>query len=106
MQTRILALTLAFVASAGTSVAATLPVGSVACITQKDAQAYVKYEKAAPNFAKDLLARAACYVNNDEAEVVATGKSGAFEQYKLLSGHKIWVAKDTVRNAIPAASKQ
>ncbi|MFZ2587291.1 MAG: hypothetical protein WAZ18_04135 [Alphaproteobacteria bacterium] len=94
MQTR--ALILAFTLCASLAVAETLPAGVVACMSQKDAQAYAKYQTSAPTFAADMLARATCYTNKDSAEVVPMGKSGAFEQYKLLSGHKVWVAKDTV----------
>lgn len=102
MQTRALALALTFVCLSAPAMAATLPLGAVACMSQKDAQNYAKYATEAPAFAADMLARATCYVNKDSAEIVPTGKSGAFVQYKLLSGHKIWVAKDTVQPAKPA----
>lgn len=83
-----------------------LPAGVVACISQKAAQQYAQYSVSAPDFAADYLARATCYVNEDHVEVVPTGKSGDFVQYKLLTGHKIWVAKGTTvpENTGPAAN--
>lgn len=105
MQTRTLAATVILASLAASAMATEiLPPGAIACISQKDAKTYAKYVAEAPDFATDMLARATCYVNKDEAEVVATGKSGNFVQYKLLTGHKIWVAKDTVHTAKPAAA--
>ncbi|MCP5405674.1 MAG: hypothetical protein H6922_05590 [Pseudomonadaceae bacterium] len=79
-----------------------LPAGVVACISEKAARNYAQYSVSAPDFAADLLARATCYVNEEDmAEVVFTGKGVEFAQYKLLSGHKIWVAKGTTVSAKP-----
>lgn len=80
-----------------------LPAGVVACISQKTAQQYAEYVATAPDFAADYLARATCYINNDDVQVVPTGKSGEFAQYKLLTGHKVWVAKGTTRPVNTAA---
>lgn len=96
------ALTLAFAVVASTAAAETLPAGVVACISQKDAANYAKYVKEAPDFAADMLARATCYMNKDDIQAVPTGKSGKFQQYKLLSGHKVWVEKAAAPTAKPA----
>ena len=75
-----------------TYAAGTLPVGTVACLTWQAAQDYATLQTTAPDFAKDLLARAACYVVKDPAEAVAQGRpEQGFQAYKLLSGHKVWL---------------
>lgn len=72
--------------------AVTLPVGTVACLTLKAAQDYAALQTAYPEFANDLLARAACYVVKDPAEAVMQGRpEQGFQAYKLLSGHKVWL---------------
>lgn len=86
----ILASTMAFAASTAAA-AETLQPGLVACISSKAAIQYAEYAKTAPDFARDMLDRATCYVNKDAAEVVKTGQVGGYTQYKLLSGHKVWV---------------
>lgn len=82
--------------------AETLEPGVVACINVKAATQYVQYSKTAPDFAKDLLARATCYINKDNAEVVKTGQSGDFTQYQLLTGHKVWVPTKGAASAAKA----
>lgn len=103
MTARRFALALAFFATPALAVES-LPQGVVACISQKDAQNYAKYVTESPAFAADLMARAACYVNKDNVNAVQTGKSGNFLQFKLLTGHKVWVAKDALRPAKPASA--
>ncbi|MCA3243732.1 MAG: hypothetical protein INF43_00300 [Alphaproteobacteria bacterium] len=83
---------LALTVGGGANAATGLPVGSVACLSLKDAQDYAQYQRTAPDFAKDLMARADCYVIQEPAEAVQQGRpEGGFQAYKLLSGHKVWL---------------
>lgn len=83
---------LAVALASGAYAATGLSVGSVACLTLKDAQDYAQYQRTAPDFAKDLMARADCYEVQEPTEAVAQGRpEGGFQAYKLLSGHKVWL---------------
>lgn len=66
--------------------------GQVACLSLQNAKNYAKYVKIAPDFAADLLARAACYEVIEPAEAVAQGRPEEdFQAYRLLSGHQVWL---------------
>jgi hypothetical protein len=72
--------------------------GQVACLSLENAKNYAKYVQSAPDFAEDLLARAACYQVQEPDEAVAQGRpEGAFQAYRLLSGHQIWLPVQTVK---------
>jgi hypothetical protein len=69
-----------------------LPTGGVACLSLKDAKGYADYVRSAPQFAADLLARAACYEVKDAVPAVKQGRvEQEFQAYTLLSGHKVWL---------------
>lgn len=78
-----------------------IPVGVVACVTVKDLKDYNTYVSSAPAFAKDLLDRATCYVSESPTPaVVVNGQTTDgvnYTRYKLLSGHKVWVANPAKR---------
>lgn len=70
----------------------TLPTGGVACLNLKNAKAYAEQVVTAPQFAADLLARAACYEVKDAVPAVKSGvPSQGFQAYTLLSGHTVWL---------------
>jgi hypothetical protein len=95
-------LTLAFAVMAlPASASELLPPGAVGCVSLKTAKQYAAYTTSAPNFAKDMLDRATCYINDKQAEVVRLSESNGFVQYKLLSGHKIWVPAATGTTPMP-----
>lgn len=73
----------------------TLTVGAVGCINLKSAQQYASYMTSAPDFAEDLLDRATCYVNKDAAEAVKLSTVNGYTQYKLITGHKVWMVPGT-----------
>ncbi len=83
---------LGLLVSASAMASELLPAGAVACQTREAAQNYVKYQRSAPDFAADLLARATCYQLREPAEAVTQGRvEEGFQAYKLLSGHQIWL---------------
>lgn len=82
-----------------------LPPGVVGCVSLKTAQQYAAYTASAPNFAKDMLDRATCYVNQDQAEVVRLSEVKGYTQFKLLTGHKIWVAAPAGTTPMPKPAK-
>lgn len=71
-----------------------LPTGVVACAIVKDVKDYHAYTTKAPAFAKDLLDRAACFVSETPQPAVVVGSQAGYTRYKLLSGHKVWVANN------------
>lgn len=76
----------------GVALADTLPAGVVACLSMKHAQQYADYVQSAPDFAADMIDRANCYVNKEPVEVVRlSSKVKGYKQYKLLTGHKVWL---------------
>ncbi len=79
--------------AAGSAFAAEqLPAGVVACQSREAAQDYAKFERTAPEFAADLLARATCYQLREPAKAVLQGRvEEGFQAYKLLSGHQVWL---------------
>lgn len=77
--------------------------GVVGCINLKAAKQYASYTETAPNFARDLLDRATCYVNKDRAEVVKLSEVDGYAQYKLLTGHRVWIVPGTGPVAQPKA---
>ncbi|MBI1308550.1 MAG: hypothetical protein GC129_01650 [Proteobacteria bacterium] len=92
---------LAVLAAAGTAASAsatptvgdavTLQPGTVACISLRDAVNYASYSKEAPQFAADLLDRAACFMPKDPMPAVLQGTEKNFNKIKLLSGHSVWL---------------
>lgn len=79
--------------------------GVVGCINLKTAQQYAAYVTSAPNFAKDMLDRATCYVNKDQAEAVRLSESSGYVQYKLLTGHKVWIPASAGTTPLPKPAK-
>ncbi len=66
--------------------------GQVACLSLKDARNYATFTTQAPQFARDLLARAACYEVKEPTDALPQGpQQQGFQAYALLSGHKVWV---------------
>ncbi|PIZ29775.1 MAG: hypothetical protein COY40_06300 [Alphaproteobacteria bacterium CG_4_10_14_0_8_um_filter_53_9] len=80
--------------AADTASPTTLPAGKVACFTVKQLRDYQSYTDVAPAFAEDMLARATCFINKEEQPAVLDGSMEGYTRYKLLSGHKVWVAND------------
>lgn len=80
----------------------TVPPGQVACINLKYAKDYASYAANAPQFAADLIDRAACFKVEDNMTAVLQTSSEGFDKVKLITGHTIWVP--SVAKA-PAASK-
>jgi hypothetical protein len=79
-------------ASLGFADVQTLPKGTVICISLKHARDYVLYSAEAPDFAKDLIDRAACSRLDKPTEAIVDGKSEqGFKPYRLRSGHLVWV---------------
>lgn len=70
---------------------AVLKAGSTACLTLKDAKNFKQYSTKAPEFAADLLARATCFVNQEDQPAIPQSKADGFEKLKLLSGHTVWL---------------
>jgi hypothetical protein len=67
----------------------------VACLTLRDAQTYQSTVKTQPEFANDLLARAACYQLAELADARPLGRpTQGFQKYQLLSGHGVWLPVD------------
>lgn len=84
------AVPLATVAAAPKNEATHLPAGQVACLSLKDAQNFADYSKNSPNFAADLLDRAACFKAKENMEAVLLSQEKGFTRIKLLSGHTVW----------------
>lgn len=72
-------------------VSTVLPGGVVACLSLKDAKNYALYSKQAPDFAKDLLNRAACFQAEQNREAVFISQSAGYTKMKLITGHTVWV---------------
>lgn len=69
-----------------------VPAGQVACINLKYAKDYAGYAVNAPEFAADLIDRAACFAVKEPMTGVQLSLAEGFSKVKLLSGHTIWVS--------------
>lgn len=88
---RIFALSLCVLWAGVAHAAPVVPAGTVLCQSLTHARQYQSYVKDAPDFAKDLLDRAACYISQGTEEMIPTAeKAKGFKQFKLISGQKVW----------------
>lgn len=69
----------------------TVPPGQAACISLKYAKDYAGYSVKAPEFAADLIDRAACFQVKEPTTGVALSSAEGFDKVKLITGHTIWV---------------
>lgn len=69
----------------------TLPAGVVACVNYREARNYTSYSANAPEFAEDLINRAACFKNKEPMPAVTKAVVSGYTQLQLLSGHRVWL---------------